>query len=114
MDFNLTEEQIAFQNSVRSLADKYLKEGNLIIPHIMPIRVLEGKRNKIRDGLIEAGVEVGFHYRPNHFHKLFNLDNFTLPKTEQLYSELLTLPMHPDLSEEDVKNVVSIMEKLLS
>ena len=29
MDFNLTEEQIAFQNSVRSLADKYLKEGNL-------------------------------------------------------------------------------------
>ena len=33
MDFNLTEEQIAFQNSVRSLADKYLKEGNLIRAH---------------------------------------------------------------------------------
>ena len=31
MDFNLTEEQIAFQNSVRSLADKYLKEGSTII-----------------------------------------------------------------------------------
>ena len=28
MDFNLTEEQIAFQNSVRSLADKYLKKDN--------------------------------------------------------------------------------------
>ena len=33
MDFNLTEEQIAFQNSVRSFADKYLKEGNLIRAH---------------------------------------------------------------------------------
>ena len=33
MDFNLTEEQIAFQNSVRSLADKYLKEGNLKRAH---------------------------------------------------------------------------------
>ena len=33
MDFNLTEEQIAFQNSVRSLADKYLKEGNLRRAH---------------------------------------------------------------------------------
>ena len=33
MDFNLTEEQIAFQNSVRSLADKYLTEGNLKRAH---------------------------------------------------------------------------------
>ena len=33
MDFNLTEEQIAFQNSVKSLADKYLKEGNLRRAH---------------------------------------------------------------------------------
>ena len=33
MDFNLTQEQIAFQNSVRNLADKYLKEGNLRRAH---------------------------------------------------------------------------------
>ena len=33
MDFNLTEEQIAFQNSVRSLAEKYLKEDNLKRAH---------------------------------------------------------------------------------
>ena len=33
MDFNLTEELIAFQNSVKSLADKYLKEGNLRRAH---------------------------------------------------------------------------------
>ena len=33
MDFNLTEEQIAFQNSVRSLAEKYLKKDNLRRAH---------------------------------------------------------------------------------
>ena len=33
MDFNLTEEQIAFQNSVRSLAEKYLKKDNLKRAH---------------------------------------------------------------------------------
>ena len=33
MDFNLTEEQIAFQNSVRNLADKYLKKDNLRRAH---------------------------------------------------------------------------------
>ncbi len=33
MDFNLTEEQITFQNSVRSLAEKYLKENNLKRAH---------------------------------------------------------------------------------
>ena len=33
MDFNLTEEQITFQYSVRSLAEKYLKENNLKRAH---------------------------------------------------------------------------------
>ena len=33
MDFNLTEEQITFQNSVRKLADKYLKKDNLRRAH---------------------------------------------------------------------------------
>ncbi len=33
MDFNLTEEQITFQNSVRSLAEKYLQENNLKRAH---------------------------------------------------------------------------------
>ena len=33
MEFNLTEEQITFQNSVRSLAEKYLKENNLKRAH---------------------------------------------------------------------------------
>ena len=33
MDFNLTEEQIIFQNSVRSLAEKYLEENNLKRAH---------------------------------------------------------------------------------
>ncbi len=33
MDFNLTEEQITFQNSVRNLADKYLKKDNLRRAH---------------------------------------------------------------------------------
>ena len=33
MDFNLTEEQITFQNSVRNLADKYLKKDNLKRAH---------------------------------------------------------------------------------
>ena len=33
MDFNLTEEQITFQNSVKNLADKYLKKDNLRRAH---------------------------------------------------------------------------------
>ena len=33
MDFNLTDEQITFQNSVRNLADKYLKKDNLRRAH---------------------------------------------------------------------------------
>ena len=33
MDFNLSEEQLTFQNSVRSLAEKYLSKDNLLRDH---------------------------------------------------------------------------------
>ena len=33
MDFNLSEEQLTFQNSVRSLAEKYLSKDNLLRAH---------------------------------------------------------------------------------
>jgi dTDP-4-amino-4,6-dideoxygalactose transaminase len=76
-----------------------------IVPHIQPVRVLNGLRDKLRLHLQEVGVETGIHYKPNHLLTLFGGGKISLPVTEQIYSELLSLPLHPDLQLDDVAHV---------
>jgi dTDP-4-amino-4,6-dideoxygalactose transaminase len=77
-----------------------------IVPHVYPIRVLHGKRDAVRDHLLAQDIEVGLHYYPNHLHSLFQVDGPSLPRTEQLHRELLTLPLHAGLTEVEVETVV--------
>lgn len=78
-----------------------------IVPHIFPLRVLNGKRDGLRQHLFENNIECGIHYYPNHLLTYYKGRNRKLPVTEQIYSELLTLPLHPDLKEEDRRRVIS-------
>jgi len=76
-----------------------------IIPHIQPIRVLNGKRDELRLTLKNLGIQTGIHYKPNHLLSFYGRENVSLPISEQLYKELLSLPLHPDLTRDDVKQV---------
>lgn len=72
-------------------------------------------RSKERDSLAEhlrkSGVEVLISWpKPLHHHEGLGLKNFHLPKTEQLSKEVLSLPMYPELSDEQVKYVVDVIE----
>jgi dTDP-4-amino-4,6-dideoxygalactose transaminase len=75
-----------------------------VVPHIQPIRVLSG-RDQLREYLEREGIETGIHYKPNHLLEYYKADRLPLPVTERLYRELLTLPLHPDVSQEDVRKI---------
>ncbi|NKQ94885.1 aminotransferase, partial len=47
------------------------------------------------------GIQLGIHYKPNHLLSYYK-SQYKLPLTEEIYLELTTLPLHPDLSGEDV------------
>ena len=83
-----------------------------VVPHIVVIRVREDKRDAVKEALNEAGVGTGMHYRPNHLLTLFagNQDNKTLAHTDQIYKELITVPLHPDLTEEDIHFICGIIK----
>ncbi|MDI6757940.1 MAG: DegT/DnrJ/EryC1/StrS family aminotransferase, partial [Endomicrobiia bacterium] len=66
-----------------------------IIPHIFPIKVRGGKRDELRRYLLENNIECGIHYLPNHLLSLYGAKKGLLPTTERLYSELLSIPLHP-------------------
>ena len=47
------------------------------------------------------------HYKPNHLLAYYGGGAVSLPCAERLYTELLSLPLHPGLSDADVTAVCS-------
>jgi len=84
-----------------------------VVPHIMPVRVLDGKRDGLREALTSENIESGVHYKPNHLLSLYGSGVQQLPVTERLYGELLTLPLHPLLSEADVDRVCNLIVEFI-
>ncbi len=85
-----------------------------IIPHIFPVRIVNGRRNVVLEALEGAGIPTGQHYKPNHLLSLYGGGRQSLPVSEKLHEEILTLPLHPGLSRDDVELVCrSIVSALL-
>jgi dTDP-4-amino-4,6-dideoxygalactose transaminase len=83
-----------------------------LVPHIFPIRILAGKRDRVVEALIAVDIECGVHYQPNHLLSYYR-SGYVLPNTERLHSELLSLPLHPDLSETDQARVIGTVKRAL-
>jgi dTDP-4-amino-4,6-dideoxygalactose transaminase len=78
-----------------------------VVPHIYVVRIagLEN-REELRAKLQKCGIQTGFNYQPNHELSYYWHDDIApLTVTEAVFPELITLPLHPDLSEEDILTV---------
>jgi dTDP-4-amino-4,6-dideoxygalactose transaminase len=72
-------------------------------------------RSKNRDALVkhlrDAGVEVLISWpTPLHKQKALGLDHFDLPKTEQISAEVLSLPIYPELTDDEAAFVISVIK----
>lgn len=83
-----------------------------IVPHIFPIRVKHVRRGELITYLKEQGIECGIHYQPNHTLKLFSTV-YQLPTAELLGEQLLSLPLHADLTTVETNNVTTNVLKFL-
>lgn len=77
-----------------------------IVPHLFALKVTSGSRETLADHLGKRGVATGAHYFPNHLLSLFKTE-YSLPTAERLGASLLTLPLHVDLTDDDVQYVIS-------
>lgn len=70
------------------------------------IKVPQDRRDLLRQHLKEKGIETMVHWEiPNHFQAALDL-RFYLPVTEALSKKVLSLPMYPELKEEEVFYVI--------
>ena len=88
-------------------------ESSDIVPHIFIIRVLDGKREGLKDKLDEEKIPTGIHYKPNHLLSFYGNGSVKLPVTENVYNEILTLPLHPELEISDVEEICTIINNYL-
>lgn len=90
------------------LITPYVSEGNDHIFHQYTIRVKE--RDQLQIYLKENGVETMVYYpKPLHLQPVFSYLNYKegdLPETEQAATEVLSLPIYPELREEQQRYVV--------
>lgn len=82
-----------------------------ITPFMYVIRVKHNKRNALKDYLMEHDIESGISYIPCHIFGLYKEEGVILPVTEQIYKEVLCLPVHFELSDDDIKEVCSCIKE---
>ena len=91
----------------------YQKEGCDNAWHLYVIRIKNGKRKEIFEKLRAAGIGVNVHYIPVYqhpYHRTHGYAEVTCPNAEEYYKECISLPMYPDLKEEEQEYVI---EKVL-
>ena len=83
--------------------------------HLFPILVASGKRDALHDYLDQNGVGTVCHY-PIAPHKqecyakeVWNLPQLSLPITEKIADEELSLPIGPSITMEEVEGVIKLL-----
>lgn len=81
---------------------------NNIVPHIFSIKTK--KRDQLKEFLQDKNIETGIHYMANHLLTYYKT-NYSLPYAEAFAQETLTLPMHPDLTDEQILKVCQAIKE---
>lgn len=82
-----------------------------IISHIFVIKT--SSRDELREHLLNKNIECGIHYKPNHLLTKYKTD-YSLPITEKLYEQILTLPCQIELSEEEQAYVTNTIREFFN
>lgn len=73
-------------------------------------------QRELFDGLRAAGIGVNLHYIPVHLQPYYRESGFTegdYPQAERYFSEAITLPLFPDLTDEQQDYVVEQLRRLI-
>lgn len=103
----------AYAHGLRSLAGVRLVDVDIenTVPFNCVVHV--ACRDAVFDTLRSHGIGVGVHYPPNHQQPAFSQWHRPLPVTEASGQQLMSLPFHPGMSEDDTRYVVRALAQAL-
>jgi dTDP-4-amino-4,6-dideoxygalactose transaminase len=113
------------ENNIRkAIAKRYLSEiknDKITLPfwdfsdnHVFHLFVIRTEnRYEFQQYLLENGIQTVIHYPfPTHKQNAFpNWNNLVFPITEKIHNEVLSLPINPVLTEEEVGFIISVLNQ---
>ena len=72
--------------------------------------ILIKNRDKLRKILLDKGIETGTHYRPIHKFTMYD-KKISLPNTEYAGKSIVTLPTHPNLTQNDLDQIIKTINR---
>tara|TARA_B100000035_G_scaffold51655_1_gene40271 strand:- start:16668 stop:17774 length:1107 start_codon:yes stop_codon:yes gene_type:complete len=88
--------------------------NNKIKNHVFHLYVIRcKKRDQLKEYLFQNGVETVIHYPiPPHKQKAFKeWSILSFPVTEKIHAEVLSLPIGPHLTENEIETIISLINK---
>jgi dTDP-4-amino-4,6-dideoxygalactose transaminase len=102
------------RREICSLYDSYFKNTSITSIKMSPETTIPSRhlyqikipnRNKIMEYLNTQGIYPGVHYRDNTLYQIYNYGHGTCPISLIMSDSLISLPLHMNLSDDDVKYV---------
>ena len=113
--------QLEKLNKMNSTRKKMAKQhfSGIEIEHKMPFEkecsyhlywICVKNREHFRKKLYENGIQTGTHYRPIHTFALYQ-NQTKLPFTEIVGKQIVTIPIHPNITENQIDKIISLTNK---
>ena len=85
--------------------------------HLYPLRVPAERRRAIFEAMREQGIGVQVNYIPVYWHPLFEDLGYRrgmCPNAEQFYAEEISLPMHAELTDSQLDQIIEAVKTALA
>jgi perosamine synthetase len=101
------------------LRSQLLDESSIQLPVARPdrthaymlftLKVKQPSRDQVMHSLIQSGIEARLYFPPAHLQPVFRDARFTLPRTERLAEQMLSIPFHSRLSTVELDSIADAL-----
>ncbi len=114
---NIYEEELKKIDGIKLQKQKKdVKSGRHIFIIRLQLNKFKVDKKTIFESLIKENIGVNVHYRPVYLNPYYNQLGYKkgiCPKSEKLYDEMITIPLHVGMENKDVLDVINGLKKVL-
>ncbi|HLQ53529.1 MAG TPA: aminotransferase class I/II-fold pyridoxal phosphate-dependent enzyme [Streptosporangiaceae bacterium] len=82
-------------------------------PHMLYTCLVAGDRDAVLDHLVQRGIEARIYFPPVHLQPIFADRDRRLPVTEAVAAQMLSIPMHSQLTPDELAQIADTVEEAI-
>jgi len=103
-------------SSIEEITIPFLKNTEFVSNYILPIVLKNStseKRDRVREKLHAVGIQTSVHYPAIHKFSIYKAYEASLPNTEYVTDNEITLPMYASLKIREIRYITSTLRSIL-